>query len=310
VRSQSRIKNSILRIMTAHGFTCSPSRRTASEVARASLSYRAAEGGAAPGPRAFTLIELLVVVAIIAILAAMLLPALARAKAQSQQTNCLNNHKQLSLAWIMYSGDNNGHLVGNPEEADNLTFTPSTWISDTAWALGFMQQTTPGWGSGTNQLNIMYGGLFPYTKSLNIYRCPSDTTPAARLRSYSMSYQMNGGYNPNSPRPPYSDPGFPINMKEADIQHPPPALAFVFIDESPVTLNGCWFVLDVPDRQWDQFPATWHGNGDNLSFADGHTEHWQWLEANTLNLTVNAPTPALSPVDRDFDRIANAYESD
>ncbi len=264
---------------------------------------------------AFTLIELLVVIAIVAILAALLLPILARAKAQSQQTTCLNNHKQLSLAWVMYFTDNKGLLIANPELWIGNLYTDPTGFSSYGWAFGFMQDgganDGPGLAStGTNPISITGGGLFAYTGDIKVYRCPSDTTPSTRLRSYSMSYQMNGGNHLSNKAPPYFDPGFPINVKDTDIQRPPPALAFVFIDESPITLFGCSYSVDVPDRVWDQFPALWHGNGDNLSFADGHTEHCQWLEANTLNLTHNAPTPALSPVDRDFDRVANAYESD
>ena len=256
-----------------------------------------------PGPRTagrarsgFTLIELLVVIAIIAILAALLLPALARAKDQGKLAKCLSNHKQLSVAWNLYAGDNNGNLVPNdPSEPAN------EWIANAD--AEYSEQLYSG---ATNIYNIITGKLFPYCPNVGIYSCPSATPcpnthpPVIQMRNVSLSGQMGGG------RVYFADPAHLPNVKESDILFPPPAQALTFIDESPITIDDAYFALNVLERIWQNAPAIWHFNGDDLSFADGRAEHWPWYEHHTL-IIPGDNFPALYPTDRDFDRLSAAY---
>jgi prepilin-type N-terminal cleavage/methylation domain-containing protein/prepilin-type processing-associated H-X9-DG protein len=235
---------------------------------------------------AFTLIELLVVIAIIAILAGLLLPALAKAKSKAQAIACLSNTKQLTLAWIMYSGDNRDQLIEN--YLQDQTY---------AWILGDVN-APPG---DTNVANIKNGKLFPYNTSLGIYVCPADDykrggrTKIARVRSFSMSGQMNSDVD-------WVNPAYSIRKKYTDIVHPSPVGALVFIDESTITLEDGYFAIQVDNRVWQNSPSDRHNRGANLSFADGHSEIYKWKEPNTGRVAYNAP--AQTPVDRDFDRVA------
>lgn len=242
----------------------------------------------------FTLIELLVVIAIIAILAAMLLPALNKAKQRAQAAQCMSNTKQMSLAWIMYSGDNNGKLCPN---VILDTYGAPTWV----FGIENFQSSNP---DNTNVMVLENGLLWPYLQSINIYKCPADVYPVPlegpRLRSYSMNAFITGGpaqaqYLANASFLQISG-SWQMYNKETDIRFPTPSDLFVFIDEHPESINDGAIVINpsTPTRWQDDLPASYHNGACGMSFADGHSEIHQWLEGttkvpvNTANLQQNA----------------------
>jgi prepilin-type N-terminal cleavage/methylation domain-containing protein/prepilin-type processing-associated H-X9-DG protein len=244
--------------------------------------------GVPANSRAFTLIELLVVIAIIAILAAMLLPALSRAKDRGQAASCVSNTRQLQICWALYSHDNNDTIVYNAISDSHA------WIDGTGNNLAY---DLPG---ATNVLTIRKGMLYQYNTQEKIYVCPGQkrvqvnskktTLPLPPARSFAISGQMHGGtWNGRSidllvlGKNPSSAKGY---KKVSQINRPNPALAFVFMDESEYTIDDGYFAVLVNEDIWENYPAYRHGGSASMSFADGHSEMKKWIEPSTATLKV------------------------
>jgi prepilin-type N-terminal cleavage/methylation domain-containing protein len=242
---------------------------------------------------AFTLIELLVVIAIIAILAAILMPVLSRAKIRATEIQSLNNLKQLQIGWIMYCDDNNGKIPQNI--ASDSGFLTENGLQVTAqpgqpyasWVLGDAD-APPEW---TNITLITHGLIYPFVGNVNVYKCPADTS--VRERDYSMNCWMDGIA---------AWPSQCINFQRTDqltlAKGLPPAMAFVLIEENPNTINDGYFVED-PNKpnQWIDSPAHYYINAGNISFSDGHAETRIWRDAGVLSGKSGGQTGfAASPV--------------
>lgn len=270
-----------------------------------------------PAPDSFTLIELLVVVAIIAILAGLLLPALSRANAAAQSAACQGNLRQLVLGWTLYADANNERLAGS--------ISVSRVNQPGSWVLGNTKQDR-------TVSNILSGVMYGYASAVGAYRCPADrstvTSEKGLLRT--RSYTLNGWMNSSS-----DDRGYPQNSytidfpsmphKLSQILRPPPSGTFVFIDEHEESIDdGLWnndpsALADpgVPvlaagaSPSWANLPADRHIQGANIAFADSHVEHHKWLWprrnwdpnrpdrplANSLDMQDLIYTLTLSPVE-------------
>jgi prepilin-type N-terminal cleavage/methylation domain-containing protein len=249
--------------------------------------------------RAFTLIELLVVIAIIAILAAMLLPALARAKEKAKQTKCLNNIKQLTLCAVMYAGDNNGVFAENLPTA---ALSTNSWIQgDMSDTVGVYGQVTPGVYDSTNQVCVTTGKFWPFNTSLEIYRCPSDSgnrNGVPKVRSFSMNGWVGTA---RSQKFASGLDKYRVYLKESDLTLPGPSRTWMLIDEHEQSINDAWFFVDMTGlRAFADFPATRHNRGYALSFCDGHSEIFKFKDPRS-----NLPLPANinNPPNNDFAKL-------
>jgi prepilin-type N-terminal cleavage/methylation domain-containing protein/prepilin-type processing-associated H-X9-DG protein len=256
-------------------------------------------GGVRARRGAFTLIELLVVIAIIAILAAILLPVLNAAQERSRRIYCLNNLKELGMAWVMYASDNNDKIMPNPAETavispssvDNVQTTLQNWVN------GYMQ-LAPNIGDNTNTYYLVHALTGAYCNyKIGVFKCPDDTWKCVengvsmdRVRSYSMNYCMEGDAEDNAKLT--ASPPVPLNEtlwargyyrsgyhRLADIgtrvKGPNVADAWVFCEEAAGSINnGC--IAWGNSGGWADTPASEHNQGCNFSFADGHVEYHKW----------------------------------
>lgn len=237
--------------------------------------------------QAFSLVELLVVIAIIGVLSSILLPALARAKARAQGVYCLNNTKQLALAWIVYADDQNGKLPYNLEARTSPAMSAPPGAMADNWVNNVLDWELS--SDNTNAAALLEGGIGPYTsRSATIYRCPSDYVVSSiqkqagwdsRVRSYSMNAMIGdagivsaGGTNRNNP-------DYVQFFKYSSI--PRPSDIFVFLDEHPDTIDDGYFVNSAAEAKWRNLPASYHDGAAAVAFADGHAEMHRWRRPST-----------------------------
>ncbi len=229
----------------------------------------------------FTLIELLVVIAIIAILAALLLPALAKAKDQARRIQCVNNEKQLILAWAIYSGDNREALVSNGGRSANSTTQPYLWVY--GGNHGDPQTLT--------NLQYLVGpnyALFaPYLHGVEIYKCPADRSlwPVGgklvlELRSYCMNVYV-GTRAPNVETPLSLNSTYRVYLRSSEIAQDQPARRFVLIDGNPASICTPGFGVNMTADAFVHYPSSLHRGLGAVAFADGHVECHKWVDART-----------------------------
>lgn len=213
--------------------------------------------------RAFTLIELLVVIAIIAILMAILMPTLKRAREQGQRAACLGNLRQLQVAWILYADDNDDKVVSSEAGGTWKSLYGPPWVGVT-WAADWSQG---GQLTRDSQIKgIKDGALWPFVREIKLYECP--TGFRGEMMTYAMMISNNGRSVDGSPQ-------FKKRLK-----FPEPALRTTFIDEG-LSSPDAYATRYTQPQWWDQ-PVTRHGDGTNFAFVDGHTEYHKWTGLETI----------------------------
>ncbi len=230
-----------------------------------------------PRTGAFTLVELLVVIAIIGILAGLLFPAIAKAKNSGKVTACLNNLRQLQLAWTMYADDHDGRLVRNDYVIGNPHPSRASWVQG---RLDYAPSNPANTNSGLF-LDESLSLFAPYLRSPNIYRCPSDRSsvlingiPQSRVRSYGMNWALASERSTE----------VTVIKRFSDIQEPAPSKMFVFIDQHPDFVSDPHFHMTLAAGGQSMFldvPSANHGGSGTLTYADGHAERRKWVDQRT-----------------------------
>jgi prepilin-type N-terminal cleavage/methylation domain-containing protein len=219
----------------------------------------------------FTLIELLVVIAIMAILAALLLPALSGAKAKAQTVSCINNLKQLAVAAQAYTADNRGLLVVNHSKS-----MPSP-LATNSWVLGDMRSAY----EATNTVFLRLSKFFPYANQLSVFHCPADrsttskgsmsgsTTHNPRVRSYAMNGWVGSRYMEDYPK----RTGYRTFVKDSELGVAGATGVWMIADEHESSIDDGWFLVTMDDSQpFASFPATRHRRGFGVNYLDGHAD--------------------------------------
>ena len=235
----------------------------------------------------FTLIELLVVIAIIAILAALLLPVLSKARGRAEGISCLNNTRQLALAWQLYADDHESFLPYNLGMNGSSFRTNINWVNN---VMTWNVNSQPLDSDNTNLATITGASLGPYVGGMtSLFHCPSDRALSAlqraagwdhRIRSYSMNAMMGnaGAFSTNGVN--VNNPDYTQFFKITQI--PRPAEVFVFLDEHPDSINDGYFVERDYYPLWHDLPASYHNGSAAFSFADGHASLHRWLKSTTI----------------------------